>query len=201
MSDLPELLDSWLIALRDEGKSKNTITCYGDSVRALIRWQEDTGKSGLTRDAVAGFLASILDSPARGGQDSTANLRARCIRLFSRWAYEEGRTDADELAALKAPKIGKRIVPKLSDDELRRLIAVCSADKTLGGRRDEVMVRLSAESTARCDELLGMNVGDINLKRGIAIIRGRATGNASCRSAATPRGPWTATCSCAARPA
>lgn len=172
MSDLPELLDSWIIALRDEGKSKHTIAAYRDSVKALIRWQEQTGKHGLTRDAVTGFLASILDGPGTGGQDATANLRARCIRLFSKWAAEEGRTDSDELAGLKAPKIGKRIVPKLSDDELKRLIAVCAADKTFRGRRDEVLVRLASETTARCDELLQMDYpADIDLKRGIAIIR------------------------------
>jgi len=172
VSDLPDLLDSWLIALRDEGKSKHTIAAYGDSVKALIRWQEETGRSGLTRDAVTGFLASILDGPGNGGQDATANLRARCIRLFSRWAFEEGRTDGDELAGLKAPKIGKRIVPKLSDDELKRLIAVCAADKTFRGRRDEALVRLASETTARCDELLQMDYpADVDLKRGIAIIR------------------------------
>jgi len=179
VSDLPELLDSWLIALRDEGKSRHTIAAYGDSVRALIRWQEETGKPGLTRDAVAGFLASILDGEGRGGQDATANLRARCIRLFSRWAYEEGRTGADELAGLKAPKVGKRIVPKLSDDELKRLIAVCAADKTLRGRRDEAMVRLAAETTARCDELLQIDLpGDLKLPgrtrdQGYAVLRGK----------------------------
>ena len=172
MSDLPDLLDSWLIALRDEGKSRHTIAAYGDSVKALIRWQETTGKHGLTREAVSGFLASILDGDGHGGQDATANLRARCIRLFSKWAYEEGRTDADELSGLKAPRIGKRIVPKLSDDELKRLIAVTAADKSFRGRRDEALIRLAAETTARCDELVQMDFpADIDLKRGIAIIR------------------------------
>lgn len=171
MSDLPDLLDSWLIALRDEGKSRHTVTAYGDSVRALIRWQELAGKDGLTREGTAGFLASILDG---GGEASTANLRARCIRLFSAWAAEEGRTEVDELAGMKAPRPGKKIVPKLSDDELRRLIAVCAADKTLRGRRDEAMVRLASESTARCDELLQMDMpGDLDLKRGRAVIDGK----------------------------
>jgi integrase/recombinase XerD len=175
MSDMTELLDSWEIALRDEGKSKNTVRAYADSVRALIAWQEKTGVHGLTREATAGFLASILDEGGRegtGGSASTANLRARALRLFSAWAADEGRIDVDELAGMKAPKPAKTVVPKLSDDELRRLIAVCSADKTLYGRRDEAIVRLASEAACRADELLSMDLpGDLDLKRGIAIIR------------------------------
>ena len=181
-----DLLASWEIALRDEGKSANTVRAYGSSVRALIAWQEQNGKAGLTKEACAGFLAAILDgwkSPARvgtkerGGSSANANLRGRAIRAFSAWCAAEGETGTDELAGLKPPKPGKVIVPKLSDGQLRDLIAACAADRTLWGRRDEAMVRLASESTSRADELLCMDLpGDVDLKRGIAVIR-RGKGN------------------------
>lgn len=174
-------LDSWEIALRDKGKSVNTIRAYGSSIRALIAWQEQNGRAGLSRDAVSGFLGAILDgwkSPdrvgtrERGGSAANANLRGRAVRQFSAWCAAEGRSDGDELKGMTPPKPGKVIVPKLSDDQLRDLIAACAADKTLWGRRDEAMVRLASESTSRADELLNMNLpGDIDLKRGIAVIR------------------------------
>jgi integrase/recombinase XerD len=191
MSDMTELLDSWTIALRDEGKSKNTCRAYADSVRALIAWQDRTGVHGLTREATAGFLASILDEGGRdgnGGASATANLRARAIRLFSAWAADEGRIDRDELAGMKAPKVGKTVVPKLSDDELKNLIAACGADKSIYGRRDEALVRLASEAACRADELLSMDLpGDLDLKRGIAVIR-RGKGS---KGRIVPFGPHT----------
>jgi integrase len=182
--EMEALLTSWEIALRDEGKSKNTVRAYGDSVRALIAWQRLAGVSGLTRAATAGFLSSILD----GGSASTANLRARSVRSFAAWCHEEGETGENELAGLKPPKPGKIVVPKLSDDQLRDLIAVCADDKSIYGRRDEAMVRLASESTSRADELLQLDRGDVDLRRGIATIH-RGKGG---KGRITPFGPHTA---------
>jgi len=166
--DMMALLGSWEIALRDEGKSRNTVRAYGDSVRALIAWQEASGRAGLDRAGIAGFLSAIQEN----GSASTANLRARAIRLFSAWLAEEGEISSHTLAGLKPPKPDKTVVPKLSDDQLRALIAACAADKSIYGRRDEAMVRLASESTSRADELLSMDLpGDIDLRRGIAVIR------------------------------
>lgn len=170
--DMTVLLRSWLKSLRDGGASKNTLRAYGDSVRALMRWQEQEETAGLSKTAIAGFLGHIQDSSPRGGGASTANLRARAIRQFSAWCAAEGEISADELAGIKPPKPGKRIVPKLSDDQLKALISACHADESLYGVRDEAMVRLAAESTTRADELLAMDLpGDVDLRRGIAIVR------------------------------
>ncbi len=171
----------WEIALRDKGKSPNTVRAYASGVRALIAWQQQNGRCGLGKNDVAGFMAAILDgwkSPdrvgtrERHGSASNANLRGRSIRMFSAWCAAEGRTDADELAGLTPPKPSKPIVPKLSDDQLRDLIDACAADKSLWGRRDEAMVRLASEAANRADELLQMDLpGDVDLRRGIAVIR------------------------------
>lgn len=166
------LLRAWETKLRDEGKSAHSVRAYGDSVRALMRWQEQQGTAGLSKAATNGFLAWVIDTSPRGGGASTANLRARAIRQFSAWCMSEGETQADELAGIRPPKPGKRIVPKLSDEELAALIAVCAADHSLYGRRDEALVRLGAEALVRADELLSMDIpADLDLRRGIAIIR------------------------------
>ena len=103
---------------------------------------------------------------------ATASSRAKSLRMFSAWAADEGRIERDELAALKAPRPDKKVVPKLSDDELRALIAACAVDKTLYGRRDEAMVRLAMEAGCRAEELLGMDLPvDLDQRRDIAIVR------------------------------
>lgn len=168
MSDVPELLFSWEKHLRAEGKSRATVKSYGDGVRAYIRWADEAGAGGLTRDGAVAFLAELADSAS----SATAASRAKALKQFSAWAEREGRADADVLAGLRTPRVDKKVVPKLTGGELRALVAACAADKTLYGRRDEAMVRLAAEAGCRAEELLGMDLpGDLDQRRDIAVIR------------------------------
>jgi site-specific recombinase XerD len=165
---LAELLASWEIALRAEGKSKDTVKSYGDGMRSYMRWAQHAGAAGFTRDNVTAFLAYLMET----GSATTAGIRAKSLKLLSTWAHDEGRLDADVLAGLKPPRPDKTVVPKLTDDELKRLIAACAADKSLYARRDEAIVRLASEAGCRAEELLGMDLpDDLDLRRGIAVIR------------------------------
>lgn len=165
---LAGMLESWLIALRAEGKSRNTVKVYGDGIRSYIRWGGQSGPGDLSRESVSAFLAWLMDVQSA----TTAGNRAKVLKLFSAWAHEEGITGSDELASVRPPRPDKTVVPKLSDEELKDLIDTCAAEKTMYGRRDEAMVRLCAECGCRAEELLGMNLpGDLDLKRGIAVIR------------------------------
>ena len=167
MDDVRGLLVSWEKHLRAEGKSKATVKSYGDGIRAYVKWQEDTGASDLAKEDVVAFLAHLADTASL----ATAANRAKSLRQFSAWAAREERIGADVLAGLKAPRPAKTVVPKLTDDELRLLLAAC-ADKTLYGRRDEAMVRLAMEAGCRAEELLGMDLpGDLDQRRDIAVIR------------------------------
>ena len=168
MEDIAGNLLSWEKHLRAEGKSRATVKSYGDGVRAYLKWQQQAPVAGLTREGVVAFLAFLAETASM----ATAASRAKSLRQFSAWAFAEGRAAADVLAGLKAPRPDKKIVPKLTDDELRALIAACAADKTLYGRRDEAMVRLAMEAGCRAEELLGMDLpGDLDQRRDIAVIR------------------------------
>ena len=57
------------------------------------------------------------------------------------------------------------------------------------------MVRLAVETAARAEEILAMTVTDIDMRRGMAIIRrGKGAADAGSRSGRTRRRPSTATC-------
>ena len=50
-----------------------TIKCYGDGVRAFLRWCETEGHSrALDRELVKGFVAALLES---GAEPATARAR------------------------------------------------------------------------------------------------------------------------------
>ncbi len=186
--DLAALLPSWEISLQAERKSPNTIKAYGDSVRAYLRWAgANTARARhlpLDRASVAAFIAHVLD---HGAAAATANVRYRSLRRFSAWLAEEGELAANPLLGARPPKLDKKIVPKLSTDELRLLLKACDG-KRLMDRRDEAIVRLAIEAMCRADELLAMTVDDVDLRRGLATIT-RGKGG---KGRIVPFGPQTA---------
>lgn len=167
--DLSALLDSWLLNLRAERKSPQTIKTYGDGIRRFIAWAAEADMAPeLDRPTVNAFIASLLDD---GAEPSTARSRQLALRRISAWLAEEGEIDSDQLVNLKPPKLDSKIVPELSEDELLALIKACRTSNDFRCRRDEAIVRLMIETGARAGEVVNVTTADMNLKEGTAVIR------------------------------
>lgn len=170
LSNVLDMMPSWELAMRAERKSPETIKSYGDGVRAFGRWCETTGTPPeLTKVNVQTFIAALLDGGAEAG---TAENRLKGLRRFAAWLSDpaEGILDENPLLGIKPVKIDRKVTAALTDDELRRLIKACTG-KGFVDRRDEAVVRVMAETTARAGEVVGMTLEDVDLKRGLVIIR------------------------------
>jgi len=182
--DLRSLLSSWELHLRAERKSPATVKQYGDGVRRFLAWcSATTTDPALDRPTVNAFVAALLDE---GAEPATARARQLALRRFSAWLLEEGETETDELLGLKAPKLDTKVTPSLTEDELKRLLKACSGSD-LRDRRDEALVRFMLETGARSGEVTNLTVGDVDLGRGIAVVR-RGKGG---KGRTVPFGPQT----------
>jgi site-specific recombinase XerD len=168
MADLTALFDSWLLHLRAERKSTQTIKSYGDGVRLWLAWCERTGHSPtLDRRTVNAFVAELLES---GLEPATARARQLSLRRFSAWLAEEGEIDRDELLGLKPPKLDDKVIDSLTVEQVTALIAACSG-KEFRDRRDEAIVRLMVNCGVRSDELLSMTVPEVDLTDCMVVVR------------------------------
>jgi hypothetical protein len=75
-------------------------------------------------------------------------------RFVLRLADREGELDHDDLIGLKRPKLGKKVIQRLTADECRRLIAGCTG-KDFRERRDGAIVRVHARLTGACSRCAG----------------------------------------------
>ena len=186
LPDLAELLPSWRLALQAERKSAGTIKAYTDGVAAFLRWCESTGAPAqLTKSSVQAFVARLLND---GAEATTARARLLAVRRFSAWLADEGELDDDPLVGIKAPKLDAKATNALTDDELRQLIQACQGT-SLRDRRDEAIIRLMIETGMRAGEVINMQTADVDLQRGLAIVR-RGKGG---RGRMVPFSPQTAT--------
>jgi integrase/recombinase XerD len=166
--DLPELLPSWLRALRAERKSPATIALYDRGVRAFLAWCSNAGVDPvLDRATVATFTADLL---AQGREPTTARAYQLAVRLFTTWLVAEEELAADPLVGLKPPKLDTKVTPVLSTEQVKALVAACQG-KTFRDRRDEALVRLMVETGLRAGEAVALTLDDVDLDAGMATIR------------------------------
>jgi site-specific recombinase XerD len=183
--DLTALVDSFDIALQSARRSDQTRKVYLSSIRRYLQWcAEQSHSVQIDRRQVSAWIAQIL---ASGAQASTAAARLAGVRQFSKWLAAEGEIDSDPLLGLNAPKADIPITPVLTDDELRALFKACDGS-SLRDRRDEAMVRLLAETGMRAGELIALEMDDVDLMRGLVVIR-RGKGG---KGRIAPFGPQTA---------
>jgi site-specific recombinase XerD len=185
LPDLAVLLPSWELALNAERKSPATVEAYTIGVRMFLRWCADTGTTPeLTKATVQGYTTALLKS---GAEAATARARHMTLRRFAAWLVDEGELDTNPLLNLTPPQLDKKVTEALTDDQLKRLIKACNG-KELIDRRDEAIARVMAETGVRASELLSMAAGDVDLPRGLAIVR-RGKGG---KGRVVPFGPQTA---------
>ena len=77
--NLPALLPSWLLSLRADRKSDQTVKVYGDGVRFYLRWCEGAA-APLERASLRGWVTELIDGTNR---PATARARQHAVRPVS----------------------------------------------------------------------------------------------------------------------
>ncbi|WP_395659148.1 tyrosine-type recombinase/integrase [Nocardioides sp.] len=184
------LAQSWMLALRAERKSPQTLKAYGDGVRAYLTWCTAKPAEPLTRAALNLWVAELLEA---GAAASTARARQLAVRRFAAWLTDEGEIPADPFLGVKSPKLDERVIEPLTDDEIRAMLKACAPPKgatpaqMLWHRRDEALIRFMFETGTRAGEVVALQLADVDLAGGVATVR-RGKGG---KGRTVPFGPQT----------
>lgn len=176
MSDLSPLIQAYFtrrLAL-EQGAGPNTIACYRDTIRLLVRYvQQQTGKpparQSLT-DLDAAMISAFLDhlETNRGNGIATRNTRLAVIHSLFRYAALS-RIDQSGLIqrVLGIPfKLSDRAdLCYLTADEITALLAAPDPGRW-HGRRDHALLALGCQAGLRVSELTGLTAGDVHLGTG-----------------------------------
>jgi len=130
-------------------------------------------------DAVRAFLASLhaRRDPATLGRKLAA------LRSFFRFAQRAGACQTDPTAGLSAPKTPKRLPRPLAVDDCVALIERADASPAGAAEaepdekewRDRALVELLYGAGLRVSELSGLDVGDLDLRRGDVRVLGKGS--------------------------
>lgn len=149
------VINSFKLHLNAEGKSPKTVRVYVESTQwfAAAHLLARGGKgdwSAVTVDDVRTWMAFLLDRYT----DSYANNQYRALQQFFRW-YADEEDVPSPMTRLKPPKVGIRVVPVFTEEELKSLSKSCNG-KAFADRRDKAIIDLFKATGIRLAEMAGI---------------------------------------------
>jgi site-specific recombinase XerD len=171
---LRPMVESFELHLRAERKSEKTIRTYVEA--ALWFAAEYLLPAGLAdwSDVRARHVQEWTVILLGRYSDSYANNQFRALQQFCKWHATE---DPDEprpnpMANLKPPKLGSKVVPVFTDDELSAMLAACKGSGYYN-RRDAAIISLFRDTGIRLSELAGLTAAGLMLKEREATVTGK----------------------------
>lgn len=172
-------LDSFMRYLSAErGYSEHTIKAYSSDLRELSSFAERRNVSevtGITLD----FLRDWLYESAQAGlSKTTLARRTASVRSFTNWLRRQGEVETDAGARLKSPKADQSLPRVITQPQLQDVFELLSRNAAEGepvSVRDLAIIELLYASGLRVSELVGLNLGDVDLDRLTVRVMGKGS--------------------------
>jgi site-specific recombinase XerD len=170
---LTELVRDWELSLKAENRQPKTIRIYTDTLRRFIGVVGDKAIGEVSRSDLRRYLTHRQEklNPKTGKALSahTVNQDFRNLRTFLRWCRSEGYLETTPTDSMKAPSLPSDLPKALTPEQIAQLLAATKT--TLHPERDELIVRFLLDTGVRLSELSNLDVEDVDLVQGIALVR------------------------------
>ena len=161
----------------ERGVSPNTISAYRNDLVQLAEFLErqhpDVGDSWSAVGADT-ITAYVLHLHERGYSDTTRARKVASVRSFFSFLMEEDVISEDPTQDLSSPRVGRSLPEALSLDQVDALLAATVGD-TVEAARDRAMLELLYATGVRVSELVGLDIGDVDLEVGFVRCFGKGS--------------------------
>ena len=165
-------IDLYLDHLRVErALSTNTLLAYARDLSKFASHieQHSTPVRSINLASVSSWMATLTRS-GLGTRSLSRHLSA--VRGLLRFLVREGLIQQDPTERAARPRIGRRLPKTLSEQDVLALLAAPS-NETRRGMRDRAMLALMYACGLRVSEIIELEIGDIDLQRGIVAVLGK----------------------------
>ena len=159
----------------EKGLSANTISAYR---RTLVRYLDFLAELGIdspesvTKDSLVAFATNLQDQKGYRLSPRSVAQAFSAVRMFHRFMVTEGYTEADPTGVLTSPRMTMRLPRALNHEQVEKLLdAPGGGDEK--GIRDRLILEMLYATGMRISELVGLDVGDIDLSERLVTCRGK----------------------------
>lgn len=103
---------------------------------------------------------------------ATVHGHVRTLRAFFSWLAREGLIEVDLGRSLKLPKVSRKIISTLSDEEISSILNTL-AHKNPCDVRNQTILMILLDTGLRIKELIDLKMGDLNLDQGVFKVMGK----------------------------
>lgn len=186
---LSELIDYYEICNRAEGKSRKTIEWYSANLKDFCSYIKTRHLSESLGDIDRRLLREYIlylfkrnkfenhpYTPVKKEPLSTATIHGhvRTLRAFCGWMVNEGLTEENIARDLKPPKLVKKTVSTLSDEEIITIFHSLKTQNNCDGR-DLTIFLLMIDTGLRAGEVVGLKMQDVHSKEGFLKVMGKGS--------------------------
>jgi integrase/recombinase XerC len=166
----------------EKNASPQTVKAYREDLTQALGFVREQTKQSSTSPAdwnlrTLRLLLSWLHG--QGYAKRTVARRLAAVRTFGRFLCREGVLAANPADALRGPRLDKTLPHFLTLDDVQKLLAApgscATCDRRDGGlaMRDRAWLETLYSGGLRVSELVGLNLADVDLAEGFALVRGK----------------------------
>jgi integrase/recombinase XerC/integrase/recombinase XerD len=181
-----ELIEYYEVCNRAEGKSPKTISWYSANLKSFHNYLKnrhlpdslDNIDTKLLREYVLYLLKKTRYenhsyTPAKPELLSAATVHGhvRTLRAFFNWLVVEGLTQNNPANGLKPPKVVRKVVSTLSDEEIRAILNSSGTSPT--DARNQALFMILLDTGLRIGELINLKMEDVHMDEGYLKVLGK----------------------------
>lgn len=156
--------------------SPKTVRWYSDILFALDAFLGGKAKlANLTVPHLRAYQSHLRARRLDDGRplsDESLHDHARGIRTFLSWLHREGYLDEDLARRIDLPRVGRKELEVLTEEELTRLFQHLPLGDDQGCRNAAV-VALMVDCGLRLSEVAGLDADDVDLEEGLVRVLGK----------------------------
>jgi integrase/recombinase XerC len=159
----------------EKNASAHTIKSYREDLVQAVDYirTRSGGKtppvSHLTVRVLRAYLAWMHE---QGYARATVARRLAAMRSWCRFLCRQGALETNPAAGLRGPRQNKKLPHFVQREAMLQLLETPPADKPLG-LRDRAILETLYSAGLRVSELTQLDVGDVDLSEGVALVRGK----------------------------
>jgi site-specific recombinase XerD len=187
--NLPALINYYELCNRAEGKSPKTIIWYSANLKRFYSYLKDRhihdSIENIDIKLLREYVLYLLKrskyenhpfTPVKNEILSTATVHGhiRTLRAFFGWLVREGILETNIAKDLKPPKIAKKIVSTLSDEEIIRVLNTLNLHNHTQTRNQTIFMLL-LDTGLRISELINLKMENAHMDEGFLKVIGKGT--------------------------
>ncbi len=159
----------------EKNYSPHTIAGYCHDLERFYRLLDGRPLREVSKDVVRSYLAAMN---AEGLSKRTISRRMAALRTYFRFLVREEVLEKNPLAAVRNPKLEKKLPIVMEESEVARLLE--SPEDDLSGRRDRAMLETLYSTGMRVSELVGLNIDKVDFISGVCRVLGKGAKERLC---------------------